>query len=129
MLPLLLIFSVFLLFRGHNAPGGGFTGGLIAATAFALYSIAYDAASVRQILHIEPRALIGFGLLAAIVSGLIGIAPDGTFLRATWLDLHAPMLGEIHLGNVLLFDIGVYLVVIGIALTIVLTIAEQEEHA
>jgi multicomponent Na+:H+ antiporter subunit B len=126
MLPLLLLFSVFLLFRGHNLPGGGFTGGLLAAAGFALYSLAFDASSARQVLHIEPRSLIGVGLLLAVLSGVIGVA-KGSFLVGLWVDVPLPYMDAMHLGTPLLFDIGVYLVVIGIALTIVLTIAEQEE--
>jgi multicomponent Na+:H+ antiporter subunit B len=128
LLPLLLLFSVFLLFRGHNLPGGGFTGGLLAAVGFALYSLAYDAASARQVLHVEPRTLIGVGLLVTIVSGVIGLFAGG-FLAGVWVSIPIPHLDPIKIGTPLLFDIGVYLVVIGIALTIVLTIAEHEEMA
>jgi len=65
LLPLLLMFSIFLLLRGHNEPGGGFVGGLVAAAAFALHAIAYSVAATRRLLIIDPRALIGTGLLIA----------------------------------------------------------------
>jgi len=61
LLPLLLMFSVFLLLRGHNEPGGGFVGGLMAATGFALFSIAFGSETARRILRIDPLALIGVG--------------------------------------------------------------------
>jgi multicomponent Na+:H+ antiporter subunit B len=70
LMPLLLMFSVFLLLRGHNQPGGGFVGGLIAAAAFSLYAISFGVARARQALLVRPVNLLGVGLLIALVSGL-----------------------------------------------------------
>jgi multisubunit Na+/H+ antiporter MnhB subunit len=70
---LILVFSVYLLFRGHNAPGGGFSAALVAATAFALFAIAEGPGPVYQALRIEPRVLIAWGLLLAVCSGLIAV--------------------------------------------------------
>ena len=75
LMPLLLLFSVFLLFRGHNQPGGGFVGGLIAAAAFALYAIAFGVQRARQALLVRPMTLLGAGLLIALVSGAARRAP------------------------------------------------------
>jgi multicomponent Na+:H+ antiporter subunit B len=127
LLPLMLLFSIFLLFRGHHQPGGGFTGGLIATAAFALYGLAFDAASVRRILRGEPRTLIGIGLLLALASGIISMMAGVTFLKGLWVDVPLGMLGEIHIGTPFLFDVGVFLVVLGTALTILLSLAEGEE--
>ncbi len=125
LLPLLLLFSVFVLLRGHNEPGGGFVGGLVAATAFALYAISYGVAPARQLLQITPRRLIGIGLLVAASSGLIGPLGGDPFMTARWDTREIPVIGK--LGTPLLFDIGVYLAVIGVSLTIIFALAEAEE--
>jgi multicomponent Na+:H+ antiporter subunit B len=70
MLPLLLLFSVFLLLRGHNDPGGGFVGGLVAAAAFSFYAFAYQVSEARRALRVEPRVLIGAGLVVAVGSAI-----------------------------------------------------------
>ena len=122
LLPLLLIFSIFLLLRGHNEPGGGFVGGLVAAAAFALYMIATDVANVKRILRIEPRTLIGIGLLISLISGLISLFRGLPFMTGLWSKTALPVIGKV--GTPLLFDTGVYLVVLGITLTIILSLAE-----
>lgn len=126
LLPLLLLFSVFALLRGHNEPGGGFVGGLVAATAFALYAIGAGVAPTRELLQISPRRLIGLGLLIAAFSGLIGMAWGEPFMTARWDTNEIPVVGK--LGTPLLFDLGVYLVVIGVALTIIFALIEAEEE-
>lgn len=125
LLPLLLLFSVFALLRGHNEPGGGFVGGLVAATAFALYAIGFGVVPARQLLQVSPRRLIGVGLLVAASSGMIGLLGGDPFMTARWDTREIPVIGK--LGTPLLFDIGVYLAVIGVALTIIFALAEAEE--
>lgn len=122
LLPLLLIFSIFLLLRGHNEPGGGFVGGLVAAAAFALYMIATDVVNVKRILRIEPRTLIGIGLLICLISGLISLFRGLPFMTGLWSKTAFPVIGKV--GTPLLFDTGVYSVVLGITLTIILSLAE-----
>ena len=122
---LLLLFSVFLLLRGHNEPGGGFVGGLVAAAAFALYCIAYDVGSARRALGVEPRTLVGAGLLLATASGLLPLAMGRPFLTGLWRSVASPAGAAVELGTPLLFDIGVYLVVVGTALTMLFAIAEE----
>ena len=123
LLPLLLLFSVFLLLRGHNEPGGGFVGGLVAAAAFSLHAIAFEVAETRRLLRVDPLALIGSGLLMATVSGLIGIVAGKPFMTALWSSQQLPVLGKV--GTPLLFDLGVYLVVLGITLKIIFALAEE----
>lgn len=123
LLPLLLLFSVFLLIRGHNEPGGGFVGGLVAAAAFALYAIAEGVAKVRQTLRVDPRLLIGAGLFIALSSGLFSLLQGQPFMTGLWYKRAVPVLGK--LGTPVLFDTGVYLVVVGIILTIILALAEE----
>lgn len=129
LLPLLLLLSVMLLLRGHHEPGGGFIGGLVAAAAITLHLFTSDMRSARSVLRIDPRSLMGFGLLVALTAGLIGPATGGSLFAGRWIDVTLPVLGEVHLGTPLLFDLGVYLVVIGSVLTFVLTLAEVEEEA
>jgi multicomponent Na+:H+ antiporter subunit B len=125
LLPLLLLFSIFLLLRGHNAPGGGFVGGLVAAGAFTVFNIAYDLNATRRLLPIPPPVLIGIGLLAAVGSALLSVAAGKPFMTALWTKVSTPWLGTFDLGTPLLFDLGVYLVVIGVTLLIILPLSEE----
>jgi multicomponent Na+:H+ antiporter subunit B len=124
LIPLQLTFSIFLLLGGHQRPGGGFVGGLVAASAFSLYAIAYDAPTMRRSLQFQPRMLIGVGLLMAITSGVIGLARDGVFMVSQWGTTAYPGIGP--LSTPLLFDTGVYVVVIGVTLLIILSLMEEE---
>jgi multicomponent Na+:H+ antiporter subunit B len=124
ILTLLLLFSIFLLLRGHNEPGGGFVGGLVASGAFVLYAIAYDVRSARQALCFEPQIFIGTGLLLAVLSGLVALLTGEPFLTGHWVSWSFGQSG-IDLGTPLLFDLGVYVLVIGVTLTIILTLAEE----
>lgn len=125
MLPLLLLFSVFLLLRGHNEPGGGFSGGLVAAAAFVLYGFAFSAPQARQALGVDPRSLIGAGLLLAVGSGSAALLTEQPLMTGLWRQVAVPGFGKLHLGTPLLFDVAVYLVVIGVTLSIVLSLAEE----
>ena len=125
MLPLLLLFSLFLLVRGHGKPGGGFSGGLIAASAFVLYGFAYSAPAAKHVLSVQPWTLIGSGLLLALSSGCISLLRGLPYMTGTWQKISIPDLGEIELGTPVLFDVGVYLVVIGIAVSIILPLMED----
>ena len=84
LMPLLLLFSVFLLLRGHNEPGGGFVGGLVAAAAFALYAIAYGVERARRALLVKPLTLLGAGLLIALASGVPAVLRGQPFMTAQW---------------------------------------------
>ncbi len=123
LVPLLLLFSLFLLWRGHHEPGGGFAGGLVAATAFVLVALAEGTRAARELLRIEPRGLVPIGLLTSLVAGLVGPAQGAPFLTGAW----PPALKELGLGSPLLFDLGVYLTVLGVVLTVLLTLIEDEE--
>ncbi|MDE0107623.1 MAG: hypothetical protein OXN96_07425 [Bryobacterales bacterium] len=117
---LILVFSVATLLRGHDAPGGGFVGGLIASTACCLYVFVADAKDVRRLVRTDPLKTAAAGLALAILSGLIGILLGGRpFLSGEWAEI-----GGVEIGTPLLFDFGVYLVVVGAVLTFVLEIKE-----
>lgn len=125
LLPLMLLFSVFILLRGHHNPGGGFIGGLVASAAFALYGFAYGMPEARRVLFFDPMRLIGMGLLTAVSSGLLApIFRQEPFMTPIWGEITYPALGK--LGTPLIFDIGVYLTVIGVTLLIILTLAEED---
>lgn len=128
LLPLLMVLSVYLLLRGHNAPGGGFIAGLVAAAAIALKLFAADIQSARGVLRVDPRVLIGVGLIVAIIAAVLApLTGQGPLFKGLWVDVALPVVGKTHLGTPLLFDLGVYLVVIGAVLTMVLTLAEVED--
>lgn len=124
LLPLMLIFSIFLLIRGHNEPGGGFVGGLVAAAAFTLYAAVYGVNQAQEALRIDPKRLIGIGLLVAIVSALLSLATGAPLMTGLWYKDPLPVIGKI--GTPVLFDVGVYIVVLGIAVTIMFGLLENE---
>lgn len=122
---LMLLFSVFVLLRGHNEPGGGFIGGLIAASAFAIYGIACGVTAVRRAIVFHPLAIAGFGLLASTLAGLLSIFLGVPFMTGLWI--YPQLFGvEVPLSTVMLFDIGVYLVVVGAFTSIALALEERE---
>lgn len=122
---LILLFSVFVLLRGHNEPGGGFIGGLIAASGFAIYGIACGVSAVRRAIVFHPLAIAGFGLLASTVAGLLSIFSGVPFMTGLWIYPH--LFGaEVPLSSVMLFDIGVYLVVVGAITSIALALEDRK---
>ncbi len=121
---LLLLFSIFLLLRGHNEPGGGFIGGLVASAAFILYGLADNEIPVRYALLFDTRTYIAAGLLLAASMVVLPIFLDKPALSAVWGSFE--FLGaHVELGTPLFFDLGVYIAVIGVALTILLAMGEE----
>jgi multicomponent Na+:H+ antiporter subunit B len=125
LVPLLLLFSVFLLLRGHNEPGGGFVGGLVTASAFVLYAMAYDPESARRALGFESHAYIAVGLLIAVLSGLLPVLRGLPFMTGQWGYLQLLGSTKLELGTPLFFDIGVYLTVLGVTTMIILSLVEE----
>ena len=126
LMPLLLLFSLFLLRRGNNEPGGGFAGGLVAASAFVLLSVASGVSVAKRALQVDPRSMIGVGLLLMLASGVIAPLLYGEpYLTSHWWTF---TLGdyEVAVGTPLLFDIGVYLAVAGTVLLIVFSLEEED---
>src|SRR5690349_20481601 len=105
--------------RGHNDPGGGFVGGLVASAAFSLYLIAYGVRKARRALFVSPLTLVGAGLLVALVSSLPAAVRGEPFLTAQWIAT------PIALGTPVLFYIGVFLVVTGVVLMMIFSLAEE----
>jgi len=131
LLGLMLLFSIFILWRGHNDPGGGFIGGLIAATAFALHGAAFGVVKMRQVLLVDPRTILAAGLVVAVLSGLFALVGKGgfgadPFMTARWFITYNE-LGEktFAIGTPVMFDIGVYLVVVGALVAMVQALMEE----
>ncbi|GFE64173.1 Na+/H+ antiporter subunit B [Litoreibacter roseus] len=123
---ILLLFSIYMLLRGHNEPGGGFIGGLIGATGFVLYAIGCGTADARAALRIMPQTIAMAGLGIALVAGLAAAAFGDALFTGQWLFIGAE--GDdkgLPLSTVLVFDIGVYLVVFGAILTLVFAMEEE----
>ena len=123
LMPLLLLFAVFLLLRGHNEPGGGFVGGLVVAAAFVLHVIAYGVQASRLALLVDPSRLLGAGLLVAVGSGVPALLLGRPFMTAVWTTVGAEPIA-FAVGTPLVFDVGVFLAVIGVMLTIIFTLSD-----
>ncbi|WP_371156771.1 Na+/H+ antiporter subunit B [Jannaschia sp. 2305UL9-9] len=123
---LLLMFSLWMLLRGHNEPGGGFIGGLIGATGFILYAIAHGCRAAREALRLEPQTIAMVGLGIALIAGVSAFLFGDALFKGQWLFLGATETDKgLPLSTVLVFDIGVYLVVLGSVLTLVLALEEE----
>ncbi|MCP8616421.1 Na(+)/H(+) antiporter subunit B [Salirhabdus salicampi] len=122
---ILLGFSVYLFLAGHNAPGGGFIGGLMTAAAIVLMYMTYGYATIRKIIPLNFRLLVPVGLLIATLSGVGAFFFDKPFLTQGFDYFDFPFFGKVELATALIFDLGVYFTVVGVTLTIILTIAND----
>lgn len=122
--PLILVFSVFIMLRGHHLPGGGFIGGMVAGGAVALFLVSEGVEVARKTVSVPPHMLVASGLFIALASGIIGLVQTGAFLTGIWWDLHLPLLGEVAIGTPVLFDVGVYLLVAGMTVMILFSLSE-----
>lgn len=125
LMPMAGMVSIYFLLRGHNAPGGGFVGGLVMATAVIVQYMVSGTIWIESRLRVHPLVWIASGLLAAAAAGLIAWWSGEHFLTARTLDIHLPLLGDIHVSSVLLFDFGVYLLVVGATLLMLVALAHQ----
>jgi multicomponent Na+:H+ antiporter subunit B len=119
VLPAAILFSIYVLLRGHNAPGGGFIGGLVAAAGIAVHALPRGRDSLLRTLRVSPKALIGAGLLLALASGLPALLLATPYLTHQW---PFPAWG---IGTTLVFDVGVYLCVVGSVLGFLATYLEN----
>ncbi len=124
ILPPMLLVAAWLLLRGHNQPGGGFIAGLLTAAAFVLQYVATDRRSAAHALPFRPSLLIPLGLALATATGLGAQLKGYPFLTSAVGHAAVVVLGELHLSTAVLFDLGVYLVVTGVTITILLAIEE-----
>jgi multicomponent Na+:H+ antiporter subunit B len=120
ILPAALLFSIYVLLRGHNEPGGGFIGGLIAAAGIAAHALPRGRDALEATLRVSPKAIVGVGLGLALLSGIPGLLLGEPYLTHQWA-----FPAGIGIGTTLIFDIGVYLSVVGAVLTFVLYYLES----
>lgn len=119
LIVLLSIVSFFLLLRGHDEPGGGFSAGLVAASAIVIMTIAYGAEVGRKLLYFKPLSYIAVGLIIAVLAGMLKLTAP--FMSSVWIKLPLGFT-TLKLGSPLLFDLGVYIVVLGVVSSFVLEI-------
>lgn len=120
ILPFALCLSLYLLWRGHNAPGGGFVGGLIAAAGYTSYVLPRGYSALKRVLPIDCMQLLAAGLASALLSGVVALMMEQAYLTHAWTQI-----GGLALGTALLFDVGVYLTVLGSILTFLGFFMEQ----
>ncbi|MCF6736656.1 Na+/H+ antiporter subunit A [Blastococcus sp. KM273129] len=121
----ILVFSLFLLFSGHNEPGGGFAGGLVAGLALVLRYLAGGRYELGEAAPVDPGLLLGVGLLFAGGTGVVGLALGADVLQTAILETTLPVLGDVKLVTSLFFDIGVYLIVVGLVLDILRSLGAE----
>lgn len=124
--PILLLLAIFLLLRGHNLPGGGFIAALMAATAFELQILSRGEQTVRQAVGPYLHSAIGLGLLIAIAAGTVGLLGGSTF-KGVWFYIPLGLLGELEIGTPVIFDLGVFLVVVSVATSYLLNLNRVAE--
>ena len=125
LFPVMLVGSLWVLLRGHNEPGGGFIGGLIAAAAFSTLAMAEGPETARRRMMFHPMVIVGAGLLIAFVSGLPGLVFDASFFTHQWGTLNLGIT-YFKVSTALTFDIGVYLVVAGSVLAFMLRLYAED---
>ncbi len=121
----ILTFALYLFFAGHNNPGGGFIGGLMAASALVLLALSFNVELARRVVPIDYRDLIGTGLGIAYLTGIGSFLFGVPFLSHTFAYVELPLLGKTELATAMIFDLGVFLTVIGVTMTIILQIGED----
>lgn len=123
---IILIFSVFIFFTGHYTPGGGFVGGLLTSGAIVLLLLAFDLETVNKILPFNYINMIAIGLLFSIGTGAGALIFNVPFLTHAYTHIEIPIIGDLSLHTATLFDLGVFLVVVGVTMTIIQTIGGDE---
>jgi multicomponent Na+:H+ antiporter subunit B len=127
ILPLQLVFSVFLLLRGHDEPGGGFIGGLVASGAFSLYLFTFGIRALNKLFWISPKDILSSGLLLGLLATVPALFTEQAFFTALWFEFY--FVGTlVKLSTVLIFDIGVYLTVIGTLMTMFTAVANPRVY-
>ncbi|WP_135826633.1 MnhB domain-containing protein [Halorussus ruber] len=142
VVPIILVTAIALLLQGHNLPGGGFIGGVLTVTAFALIYVIYGLDYLEEELLHQIRAPLldsirhgivenyqvafGVGLAVAVVAGLVPLVFGENFLyQSHWYIKPLPIYGKLHVASALAFDLGVYFVVVGALLTILAVVGTE----
>lgn len=124
-----LLISVWVAFRGHNAPGGGFIGGLVAASAFVMLYLARGSEALRHAVRLTPSTLIGVGLALSVLTGLTPVVLGDQLLESDLIPLTLPVIGDIKLATSVIFDLGVYLLVVGVVLLVISELGTEFDPA
>lgn len=125
LIPLFLLFAIYMFFRGHDHPGGGFIGGLIAVIPMMIHIIAFGPQKTREKYRIKPLLVAASGLLLATTSGMFALMKGDPFMTALWADYTFPFIGKV--GTPILFDMGVFLIVSGVVLKVTFLFAEIKD--
>jgi len=121
--PLFIGFALYMFFRGHDNPGGGFIAGLIASIPFMIHAMVFGYETTSTKFKIKPRVLAALGLLMAVISGSLSTIKGKTYLSSIWIKESLPLVGKI--GTPIFFDLGVFLVVFGVVLQITFLLSEE----
>jgi multicomponent Na+:H+ antiporter subunit A len=121
----IVLFSIYLLFSGHNAPGGGFAGGLVAGLALTTRYLAGGKPELNAAAPVDAGLVLGAGLLTAVSTGIAAMLMGGQVLQSALIDLYLPVFGHIHFATSAVFDIGVYLIVVGLVLEILRSLGAE----
>ena len=124
LFPLFIFFSFFMLFRGHDEPGGGFIAGLMGASAFVFYGLAYEMKDAKKLLKVDALYVIAIGLALCFLGGLLGLLAGHEYLYPLWPPFSLPFIGTP--GSPIVFDIGVYLTVVGSVLQVCFSLTEND---
>ncbi len=128
ILPLTLLYALFAMLKGHNEPGGGFIGGMIFATAVCTYRMSHGYAAQLRLLPIHPRILIFLGLGLALGTSAVPLLLGHPFLRSAVGEFHLPFTHHpFHYASAMAFDLGVMLVVVGVAVGMITQLSEELE--
>src|SRR5699024_9997831 len=122
---IILTLAIYLFFSGHDAPGGGFIGGLVLASAIVLLLLTYDIETIKYSISFDSKIVSAIGALIVLLTGLGSIIFGEPFLTQTFATVILPFLGEVELSTVTFFELGVALVVVGVVVTIILSISED----
>lgn len=122
-----IVFALFLLFSGHNSPGGGFVAGLVFGISLMLEYIAGGSERTREILPMQGQTMLAFGLSLAVVVGLVGFLWGGDLLESVSMEVDVPVLGVVKTTSALLFDIGVFATVAGLVGSLIGAFGTEED--
>lgn len=122
-----LVFSLFLLFAGHNSPGGGFVAGLVFGIALILKYVAGGIEQMHEILPMSAETMLAAGLSLSILTGIAGWLWGEAFLESTYIEVDLPLLGALKASSTLPFDIGVFAIVIGLVAALVVAFGTDED--
>jgi len=122
---IILTLAIYLFFSGHDAPGGGFIGGLVLASAIVLLLLTYDIETIKYSIPLDFKLVSATGALIVLLTGLGSLIFGEPFLTQTYATINLPFIGGVEVSTVTFFELGVALAVVGVVVTIILSISED----